>query len=183
MSRSRVALAGVVCAATLILPSAASFATTPAASHPLSVSATVADALGSVRITGDVVQRRTVTRKDLAALPQHWQRVTYATSTGTETHTFRGPLLTDVLALAQPAVDPTVKNDILRFAVIATATDAYAATISLGEIDPGFGGTEALLALRQDGVALDLPRLTVPGDLKGGRYVSDVVTLKVERLG
>lgn len=182
MSWSRTALAGLVCAATLVVPSAASLATTPVANHAPAVSAALAD-VGSVRVVGDVVQRRTVARKDLAALPQHYQQVTYATSTGTETHTFRGPLLTDVLALAEPAADPAVKNDILRFAVIAAATDGYAATVSLGEVDPGFGGTQALLALRQDGTALDLPRLTAPGDVKGGRYVSDVVTLTVVRLG
>ena len=40
-----------------------------------------------------------------------------------------------------------------------------------------------LLAIAQDGAALARPRLVVPGDVEGGRYVSDVVELKVVRVG
>jgi hypothetical protein len=33
---------------------------------------------------------------------------------------------------------------------------------------------QVLPAYREDGARLDRPRLVVPGDVKGGRYVSDV---------
>lgn len=42
--------------------------------------------------------------------------------------------------------------------------------------------TGALLATEQDGTPLPRPRLVVPGDRKGGRYVSDLVELKVVRV-
>ena len=40
-----------------------------------------------------------------------------------------------------------------------------------------------LLAIARDGAALARPRLVVPGDVKGARYVSHVVELKVVRVG
>ena len=44
--------------------------------------------------------------------------------------------------------------------------------VSYGEIAPDFGNRGALRAT-QDSTPLARPRLVVPGDVKGGRYVSD----------
>ncbi|WP_165485862.1 hypothetical protein [Frankia sp. Cppng1_Ct_nod] len=57
--------------------------------------------------------------------------------------------------------------------------------MSWPEIDPGFGGKEVLLADSQDGVGLDSegPRLTAPGDVKGGRYVFGVVSVTPIKVG
>ena len=75
------------------------------------------------------------------------------------------------------------KNDQLAFGVLATGADGYAALISYGEIAPDFGNRGVLLATTQDRTPLTRPRLVVPGDVKGGRYVSDVVELRVVRAG
>ena len=71
------------------------------------------------------------------------------------------------------------KNDLLSFAVLAVGADGYAALVSYGEVSPDFGNRGILLATAEDGTALDRPRLVVPGDVKGGRYVSDVTELRV----
>ena len=74
------------------------------------------------------------------------------------------------------------KNDQLAFAVLATGADGYAALVSYGEIAPDFGNRGVLLATTGQH-ALARPRLVVPGDGKGGRYVSDVVEHRVVRVG
>ncbi|MFC6010446.1 hypothetical protein [Nocardia lasii] len=48
-----------------------------------------------------------------------------------------------------------------------------------GEFDPGFAATPVLVAYREDEVDLAAPRLVVPGDIKGGRYVSELTSLTV----
>lgn len=168
---------------TLLASAAAAGGATPASPAQVvssSQASTAADAARpGVVVTGDVAKPGRISMATLRQLPQTAQTVTY----GAEEHRFRGPLLTDVIALAEPSFDAANKNDSLRFAVLAVASDGYAAAVTLGEVDAGFGATQSLLALRQDREALALPRLTVPGDLKGGRYVSDVIELRVVRLG
>jgi hypothetical protein len=48
---------------------------------------------------------------------------------------------------------------------------------------PDFGNRGILLAISEDGKPLPRPRLVVPGDVKGGRYVSDLAELRVTRVG
>jgi hypothetical protein len=81
--------------------------------------------------------------------------------------------------------NPTIKNDVLRQYVEAIGSDGYAAIFSLGEIDPMFGGEDDLVAYSDtdgqlgaggpDGFA----RMVVPGDIAGGRYISNLVSLEV----
>lgn len=73
------------------------------------------------------------------------------------------------------------KNDLLSFAVLAVATDAYQAAVAYGEVSPNFGNKGVLLAVSEDGNTLSRPRLLVPGDVRGGRYVTDVIELHVSR--
>src|ERR1700680_2136901 len=80
--------------------------------------------------------------------------------------------------------NPAIKNDILNYYVLATGSDGYEAILSLGELDPMFGGTGApdLIAYLQDGMPLGpdgFARIVVPGDDFGGRYVSNLVSLQV----
>jgi hypothetical protein len=73
----------------------------------------------------------------------------------------------------------------LRQYIEVIGSDGYAAIFSLGEIDPMFGSQDDLVAYGdtdgqlgpdgEDGFA----RIVVPGDTAGGRYVSNLVALKV----
>lgn len=155
----------------LVSPSATA-ATARPARHPRLV---------RVAVTGQVEHRRSYTVAELRSFPQHTVTVRFTSEGGVENHTFTGPLLTDVAASAGPRFDPAVKNDSLRFFVAVTGSDKYRAIVSWGEIDPGFGARQVLLATAQDGTPLDTegPRLVVPGDVKGGRYVSTVEQLYI----
>lgn len=88
----------------------------------------------------------------------------------------------------QPTAPPTtgstftVTGDVsteLTLTVLVTATDGYRSVVAWAEFDPDFAGTEVLLAYREDGQRLDRPQLVVPGDKKGGRYVSDVTEVQL----
>jgi hypothetical protein len=151
----------------------------PAASACPSASATAQAGAGSFRICGLVSQPQIVPFIKLASLPQQTLQVSFTAGTATQTHTEQGPLLTDVLALAGPKFNSQIKNHQLRFYVQATGSDGYAALVSYGEIDPGFGNKKVILSISEDGHFLTStgPRLIVPGDIKGGRYVSGVVAI------
>jgi hypothetical protein len=132
----------------------------------------------SAIITGNVARPGCA---NLGALAAKTVTVTFSSSTGQQTHTFTGPLLLDVVNAAKPRFPSTIHNVQLRYAVLATGSDDYQATVAWGEFDPKFAGKQILVATKQDGVALTMPRLVVPGDIAGGRYVSDVVSLRLGR--
>ncbi|TSA87541.1 molybdopterin-dependent oxidoreductase [Deinococcus detaillensis] len=163
-----------------------------ALSGTVNAQSTVADpstvgAAQTVMVTGAVVQPMTLTLEAVRALPA--QSVTLmATAAGKPIqHVYKGALLSDVLKSAQPKFRPEIKNDALRYALLASGRDGYAAVFSWGELDPGFGNRAVLIAYEQDGQplsALDGPlRLIVPGDGKAGRYVSGLSRLFLLRIG
>jgi len=141
--------------------------------------------VGSLIITGKIEDRVLLTFDQFEALPLPLQTVTVQFRAGQseETHTFTGFLLLDVLNHFTPKFDPTVKNDKLRFYVSATGTDDYQAIVAWGEFDPGFENKPILLAVTQDGTSLAAEgiRLVVPDDIRGGRYVSLVDTVRLDR--
>jgi hypothetical protein len=67
----------------------------------------------------------------------------------------------------------------------AAGADDCSALVAWGEIDPGFGAKQVLLAYKVAGTDLCStgPTLVVPGDLNGGRDVSTIVKLHVGRAG
>ncbi|GAA2530982.1 molybdopterin-dependent oxidoreductase [Winogradskya humida] len=137
----------------------------------------------TTQVNGAVQDRLRLSNAQLAALPQQTITVTFQSGSGAQTHTYTGPLLFDVLNLARPSFDPAVKNDKLRYAVTATGSDGYQALVAWAEFDPDFGAKTVLVALTEDGqpTADGRPRLVVPGDIKGGRYVSGLVRLHLAR--
>jgi hypothetical protein len=144
-----------------------------------------ASTCATFRVTGKVAHRLRLHVDDLKAYPAHTEDVTFLAGSTPQSHEYVGALLTDVLASAQPTTNPAVKNDVLRFWAEAVGSDGYAAIVSLGEIDPSFGAKQVLLAYSEDGNDLCSagPRLVVPGDIKGGRYVTNVVKVRVGRAG
>jgi hypothetical protein len=75
------------------------------------------------------------------------------------------------------------KNAILRDYVLATGANGQQSLVSLGEIDPAFGGTGAagtqpIVAFSNNGIALSTPELVIPGG-NGGRSVVGLTSLSV----
>ena len=61
--------------------------------------------------------------------------------------------------------------------VAGVGSDAYVAVVTPAE--QWVGQRQLQISLNEDGTALAEPRLVVDGDVKGGRYVSDLVDLVV----
>lgn len=150
--------------------------TTPAAAAPLPERVSGGPAL---RVTGAVQHPLTLALPDLRAMPAaepSWQR-------DRQTHHARG---VDLLALVDRAglkLDPAVKNQRLRFAVVAEASDGYEAVFSLGELMPSLGGKSAVVAYEQDGVPIPEAegplKLVVTGDKAPNRWLRGLTGLRV----
>jgi DMSO/TMAO reductase YedYZ molybdopterin-dependent catalytic subunit len=77
---------------------------------------------------------------------------------------------------------PAGKNASLGMYAVATGSDGYRAAVSLGEIDPGFGNKTALIAYEVNAVPLGangVARLVMPGEVKQGRSVSNLIAIEV----
>jgi hypothetical protein len=143
-------------------------------------------ATGTVVVNGDVSNPTTLTMSQLAALPQVTQTDTFLQGTAPNVNTESGPSLYSVLQLAQPKFLACDKTDSQRFYVEVTSSeDGVPAVISWAEIDPGMDNTQDLMALTNNGVPVlntdTGPRLTVPGDVKGGRYIFGAAMITVFR--
>jgi len=125
--------------------------------------------------------------RSLQALPSVTQTDNYTAAGTPTTTTFTGvplyTLLTDPLGGGGIVVTPGVKNDFLGDAIVETGSDGYRSVVSEGEIDPGFGAKPDLVAYQNaPGVPLGsdgFARTTAPGDLAGGRYVSNVASISL----
>lgn len=148
---------------------------------PPSASSPVADA---IEVSGQVAQPGTLTLADLQALPAETVEVTYLMSDGTEVqHSYTGARFWDVLQLFEPEIDPDLPETSLHMYVVLTAQDGYVVVLSMGEIDPEFGGHPYLLAWEEDGQALSGERgpamLVPPGDRTEGRYIFGITSIEV----
>jgi hypothetical protein len=151
--------------------------TAVASSSPPAPSQTAA---GVVRLTGDLRDPRDLHVGELATLPQQTVSVQYGSGSGPQSHIEQGVLLSDLVPVEALATTDA-KHDELTFGVLVTGSDGHAALVSYGEISPDFGNRGVLLATSEDGAVLERPRLVVPGDVKGARYVSEVIELRVVR--
>jgi DMSO/TMAO reductase YedYZ molybdopterin-dependent catalytic subunit len=140
-------------------------------------------------VTGAVSTPAAYDLAGLQTLPSVTQTVTFASGTTPQTHTYTGASLWGVLDGAGIVTTPS-KNDVLNRYVLATGSDGYQTVFSLGELNPGFGNRPDLLAYAEtvNGVSSPLTsegfaRVTAPGDVKGGRYVSNLVNLDVRSSG
>jgi hypothetical protein len=137
-------------------------------------------------VSGAVADPTIVTPETLSALNQSsTETATYLAGSSPTTDTYTGVSLWTLIQDAGLLTDPSIKNDLLRFAVVATGSDGYRAIISLGEIAPMFGNQPDLVAYADTAGQLGSSgtdgalRLVVPGDHAGGRYVSNLVSLQV----
>jgi hypothetical protein len=131
---------------------------------------------GSVSVTGAVTTPATYSDAQLAAMPQ-------TTFTITRRHggsvSATGVSLESLVATAQPNVDPTIKNGLLRVTVSVAGRFGSPITFGEGELDPSFGNHPAYLALTVAGHQLAAPALLVTGDDQPIRDVPAVSTITV----
>ncbi len=131
-------------------------------------------------VSGQVFNPYTLTVADLQKdFTAKTADVSFLSGTDTTKASFTGPSLWDVIAAAQPNFNADVRNDKLSMYLVVTGSDGYQAVIAWGEIDPDLANQPILLAYEQDGKPLDLPRLVVPSDGHGSRYVSGVVDISL----
>ena len=126
-------------------------------------------------------------RAALAALPSVTQIVTYQSGSSGQTHRFVGTPLWGLLDKAGIQTDPNIKNDALNRIVVTQGSDGYRSVFALGELNPNFGNLPALAAYDEvlDGANVPLgsdgfARSTAPGDVKGGRYVSNLTQVQLQ---
>ena len=137
---------------------------------------------GTVEVSGDVRSPTAFTLDALRALPTQTEAVTFATASGPQSHSYTGCPLDAVITATDPAVDVGAKHPLLTTAILATGADGYSAALAWAEISPTLTAKPALVAYTEDGNPLDQPRLVVPDDLGGARYVKDLTELRVVNL-
>ena len=141
-------------------------------------------------VSGALDRPSTPTVSDLQALSATTQTVSFSAAGAPQTHIYTGTSLWGLLNGAGIQVDATRKNDVLNKYVLATGADGYKTVFSLGEINPDFGNRASIVAYAETigGISVALTddgpfRVTSPGDVKGGRYVSNLVRLDMRASG
>ncbi|WP_218511442.1 molybdopterin-binding oxidoreductase [Variovorax sp. dw_308] len=140
-----------------------------------------------VQVGGAVDHPSGVSLATLAAKPAVTQTVTFNSGTTPQTHTYTGASLWSILGDAGIQNDASRKNDVLSRYALATGSDGYQVIFTLGELSPDFGNKPSILAYLETVSGLNGPlnssdgpvRVTAPGDVKGGRYVSNLTRLDV----
>ncbi|MGC4098263.1 MAG: hypothetical protein QM706_14205 [Nitrospira sp.] len=144
----------------------------------------------SLTLAGQIVNPGQFDLADLQALPSITETVSVLSGSNPtpQVREFTGVSLYDLLTLAAAGggivTDPSVKNDILGKYIVVTGSDGYKATISLGELHPNFGADKILVAYDETGGdpgvgTAGFARLVVPGDVRAGRFVSNLVGIEV----
>lgn len=136
----------------------------------------------ALRVSGAVQHPLALTLPDLRALPAvapRWER-------DGQSHMARGADLMALVERAGRKEDPAVKNQSLRFAVVARGRDGYEAVFSMGELSSMLGGKGAVVAYERDGAPLPERdgslELVAAGDQAPSRWVRDLVELSVVNL-
>lgn len=155
----------------------------------------------SISLEGTVAKPANFTSASLkAAYTEVTQDVSYLAGATPTSRTYLGVPLFNVVqdALAADNNTPGTTNTgnagrrLIEHYVLSTAADGYQVAYSLGELSPNFGGNLApnqtliAYAQRENGTTTPLNdstsgpfRITAPGDIRGGRYASNVTKLEV----
>jgi DMSO/TMAO reductase YedYZ molybdopterin-dependent catalytic subunit len=130
-------------------------------------------------ISGAVEHPASFTLDDLRKLPVSSASIFFHTGHGDVRTVFTGVSLWMLFDKVGLKTDPKIRNEGLHKFIVAKGGDGYYAVIALAEIDPEFGGQQAMVAYEQDGKPLAGARLVMPGDKSGGRYVMNVVSIQL----
>lgn len=156
------------------------------AAAALSGSAMAGPISNQLALTGAIATPGIYDLASLSALPPTTQTVTYLSAGTPVTDTYTGTNLWTLLNAAGGLLPiPGAKNSSLRNYIVAVGSDGYEALFAAGEINPMFGNRPYMVAYSDTGGQLGpggplgFARMVVPGDLYGGRYVSNLVALQV----
>jgi DMSO/TMAO reductase YedYZ molybdopterin-dependent catalytic subunit len=137
-------------------------------------------------VSGAVGTPGTYNLAALTALPATTETVTFTAGGTPTTDTYTGVGMSNLLSSAGGiTTNPATKNDILRKYVVATGSDGYQVVVGAAEFTANFGNRGVMVAYSDTGGQLGssgsagFARLIVPGDVAGGRYVSNLVSLQV----
>lgn len=155
----------------------------------------------SISLAGKVAKPTSFTSASLKEkYTEVTQNVSYLAGSTPTSKTYLGVSLFDVVqdALVADNNTPGATNTgnagrrLIEHYVLSTAADGYQVAYSLGELSPNFGGNQSpnlpLIAYAQkvNGATTALDdstdgpfRITAPGDVRGGRYASNVTKLEV----
>jgi DMSO/TMAO reductase YedYZ molybdopterin-dependent catalytic subunit len=122
-------------------------------------------------LTGEVNNPAIYDKVSLGRLPHSVVNVTFLAKGGSQSSSFRGVPLWNLLTAAGIKSDHTRRG---RFQYVEiTGTDCYQVVLAIAELDPNFAGEQVLVADSQNGSPLGsnagFARLVVPGDKFGGR--------------
>jgi DMSO/TMAO reductase YedYZ molybdopterin-dependent catalytic subunit len=133
-------------------------------------------------VGGDVSRPLKLTTSEFTRLPR--QTVRAKDHDGKEAE-FAGVPLVEVLKTAGVRFGQDLRGPALATYLVVEAADGYLAVFALPELDPAFTDRVILLADRRDGKPLDVRegtlRVVVPGEKRHGRWVRQVIALKVGR--
>ncbi len=168
---------------------------TPPGYTPL---ATPPAAAGSVLINGEVSSpAAVVTWGQLQARPQIDQIDTFNQGSTPNEREEKGPTLYDVLSSTEPELASVPEDDTRLYVEATSSEDGASALASWDELDPARNNTQDLLSLGESSLAPNVspfhlfippdgtdtgPRLTTPGDVRGGRYDFGVQIVTVSRV-
>lgn len=146
--------------------------------------APVGGATSSFELSGGVANPGTITTADFSGLDMMVREVSFMTGGGQRNETFTGYSLWEFLDARGILTDAGIKNDLLRKALLVTGSDGYQVAFALGELSPRFGdpSMNAMIALWDANGPLGdsgFARLVLPGDVYGGRFVSNIATMRV----
>jgi hypothetical protein len=138
------------------------------------------------QLDGEVNHPRTYTLPDLQRQSRNWTRLNdfFLTGSGSDSGTFTGVLLWDLLQQAEVVVDPDRRNDLSRKSVLITGSDCYEQLYSLGELEPRLGGShQVIVAFMRDNALLGegegMARIINPGDNAGAHRVFNITRIRV----
>jgi hypothetical protein len=135
-----------------------------------SPTATTPPAAGDLTIEAGLLTS-VISAAELRSLPAETLTVSFLAGGPTpQTHTETGPTLNEVLTAAH--IPPPIVSW-----VAGVGSDDYVATVTPAEAE--VGNRPLLISTTEDGVPLAQPRLITDGDVKGGRYDSDLDDLVI----
>ena len=137
-----------------------------------------APASTELALTGKLKRPAQFKLVELQALPPVTVDIVRSSGSGTRTVSYAGALLSPLIDAAGLVDEPGTHTH-LQHVFIARGQDGYGVALAIAELAPDFEGKQVLAAYAENGKPLESLRLVVPGDVRAGRSVRDVVAIEV----